>query len=528
VLDDAEGEASGPCPEFLETRGRQDQPTDWRDDVDAPGDKWARHILAVLCGIAIIGIIGLLDEVLPGPDGAQRFYARGVDRYNEYKYDEAMHALDRAIAIDPDFQAAYFLRAGVHRRLAAFDAALADYNSAIRLKPGQPESYYNRALTYLDLGDPDHALPDFGEFVRLKPDDPDGHLRLAETFAAVGDFAHALAERDALVRANPKSANSYVDRAMLRRDFGDLDGALRDIDLAIENGAADADMRVRHGLLWRDKGDLAHARADFEQAMALQPHELPVNDPRPELARGEALRDSGDAEAARAAFEAVIKRLPDYAPAYQQRALLALFAAGDAKAAAQDFATAVEDGFKHRLAMQIFDEGVAVVEGRSGQLQTPAEPPAVAADVPFHPAIDYLLIWRHIARQRAGAPDPDFARDLDRAGRGSWRGKDLAGIPARTDIRRRVDWPYHLVALFAEQATPAAVLAVAAATPGDFARRLRVCEANFYVAEYRLAKSDAAMARKLLQAALDGCPPGAPEVTFARAEMQRTNTPASH
>ena len=528
--DDAGPQTQAALPEFLTPTDHAHRAAKTREPTsdDGPSDARMKQILAGIAGLFILGGIWLLDEMLPGPGGAQRFFDRGVAQYKERKYDAAMPALNRAIAANPDFHAAYSLRAEIHRRRNEFDAAIADYTSAIRIQPEVPEAYYNRALVYLDLGDPDHALPDFGEYVRRKPDDADGHLRRAETFAALGDLGQALAERDALIRLSPKSIAAYLDRAALRRAFGDLDGAMRDIDAAIELGASDADTRVRHGRLWRDKGDLAHALADFEQAITLLPHDpdaLDANDVQPALARGEALRDGGQTDAARAAFDAVIKRWPADAPGYQQRGLLALFIAGDAKAAADDLAAAMEKGFAHRYSSASLDAGIAVIEHKYDLAHPPIDTrPMLAADVPFYPAIEYLLIWRHIARLRTGAADADFASDLIRIGLASTAGKDLAGSPVRTDVRHRVLWPYQLVALFAGQTTPAVVVAAAAATPGDFARRQRVCEANLYVAEYQLTKNDGAEALPLLQAAVDGCPSGVPEAAFARAELQRANT----
>jgi tetratricopeptide (TPR) repeat protein len=485
------------------------------------------RILAAVVAALALGAIWLLDEGLPGPGGGQRFFERGAAAYKEKKYDAALEAFDRAVSINPEFHAAYFMRAVVHRRRGEDDAAIADYTSAIRIKPDDPDAYYNRALIRLDHGDPERALADFGEFAQRKPDDPDGHLRRAEIFAALGDFDHALAERDALVRSTPQDVAAYLGRATLRRDVGDLDGALRDVDAAIAIAPADVIARTRHGLLWRDKGDFAHALADFDQAIALRPPNpdgYSIPDLRPELARGAALRDSGQIDAARAAFDAIIKRAPAYAPAYEQRGLLALLVLGDAKGAAEDFAAAVNKGREHRYGSEILDAGIATI---NHQPIPTASQPMLAIDVPFYPAIDYLLIWRHVARLRAGMPDPDFATDLRRVGLGATAGKDFAGIPVRTDIRRRATWPYHLVALFTEQTTPAIVLAAAAATPGELARRLRVCEAEFFVAQYRLVRNDDAEARKLLQAALDDCPAGAPEAAFARAELQRVNAPSS-
>jgi len=77
--------------------------------------------------------------------------------------------------------------------------------------------------------------------------------------------------------------------------------------------------------------------------------------------------------------------------------------------------------------------------------------------------------------------------------------------------------------MFVGKATPDDIRRAAENTPGTYERRLRVCEADFYTAEFGLAKGARDDARRLLQSAVAGCPTGAPEATFAKAELQRLN-----
>ena len=84
---------------------------------------------------------------------------------------------------------------------------------------------------------------------------------------------------------------------------------------------------------------------------------------------------------------------------------------------------------------------------------------------------------------------------------------------------RFLDWPGPLLKLFLGTMTPDEVRAAAQA-PGRDARH-RACAADFYLAAYFQEKRRDADARRLLQAAADGCPVWAPERGFARAELKR-------
>jgi lipoprotein NlpI len=54
-----------------------------------------------------------------------------------------------------------------------------------------------------------------------------------------------------------------------------------------------------------------------------------------------------------------------------------------------------------------------------------------------------------------------------------------------------------------------------------FDSRRRLCDVDFYLAEYALEKGSSEEGRKLLQAAADGCPATALEYGFAKAELKR-------
>jgi tetratricopeptide (TPR) repeat protein len=108
----------------------------------------------------------------------------------------------------------------------------------------------------------------------------------------------------------------------------------------------------------------------------------------------------------------------------------------------------------------------------------------------------YGVLWLYLARTRAGNPNAP------------------AELQTNAAPLKRPDWPYPVVELFLARRTPDALLA-AAGKPGE------ICEAQFYIGEWRLLQGNRTSAAKALKTAADNCPKGFEELAAAQAELQR-------
>jgi TolB-like protein len=93
-------------------------------------------------------------------------------------YDEARHAIDKSLQLDPDLAAAYAAR-----------------------------SYLE---TYGEF-DWHHGLSDAQQAVRLAPDDSNAKLQLVGVLATLGQVKHAAALTNADLSLDPRNSNSYFD-----------------------------------------------------------------------------------------------------------------------------------------------------------------------------------------------------------------------------------------------------------------------------------------------------------------------------
>jgi lipoprotein NlpI len=125
----------------------------------------------------------------------------------------------------------------------------------------------------------------------------------------------------------------------------------------------------------------------------------------------------------------------------------------------------------------------------------------------------YNVLWLYLARLKSATPDegahslPSNAAILESQVRSD----------GSTGMTR---WPAPVVKFMMGQATEGEVRA--AANMGDPARLVeRVCDADFYAAEFDLAHGNAAVAKPKLEAAAEKCPFASFERMGAAAELER-------
>ncbi len=128
----------------------------------------------------------------------------------------------------------------------------------------------------------------------------------------------------------------------------------------------------------------------------------------------------------------------------------------------------------------------------------------------------YNALWLHLARLNVHVPDTDdisLQKNMEKLAQ-QRAARSAAAQP------RNMDWPRTVMQFYLGQRTVDDVLTGAkGGDPAGLAERM--CDANFYVAEYRLVHGDTAAARPLFQQAEMSCPAAAFERMGATAELSR-------
>ena len=335
------------------------------------------------------------------------------------------------------------------------DGAVANYDKAIALDPASWVAHINRGNALRLKTDPKGAIAEYDIALGLKPDLNAALRGRATARQMQGDLRGAVADASAALRIDPHDAEALLTRGTAFRLLGDADKALADYEEATLAAPDQAGAWLDRGALLMERGSLAAAIESFDKTIALNPR----SNPEAYNNRGAAQSQNGDFVRAAADLDTALRLGPSHEGVYGNRGFVRL-ALGDFAGAAADFSALAS--------------------------RDPADP--------------YRVLWRHLARVRAGVADDEFAREATALGSGPWPGP--------------------LLALFAGALDRVTVMGMGTQVePAEQAERQ--CEIRFYVAEYALAKNDPATAAPLLREAVTSCPVGLLERAGAIGELKR-------
>ena len=170
-------------------------------------------------------------------------YNQGLSDAKRQDFKKAIEQFDKAIAVAPDYGAAYAERGGARIGLGLNDLAIVDLTKALDLarnsvaKDERSRLYGNRGLAYLNQAKYDLAVTDFTKAIEI----------------------------------NPTMAFAYANRGMAQLQRKSIDAALQDASRAIELRAKYDFAYLVRGFVLSEKGAFKDAALDFLQVLSLVP-----------------------------------------------------------------------------------------------------------------------------------------------------------------------------------------------------------------------------------------------------------------
>ena len=107
-----------------------------------------------------------------GADGAQTWLAEVPIRIRSGRFDEALNAANKAVALAPQSAQALYALGSVHHAQGQVVPALKAYDRALAIQPQNLEALVGRAGVNLDLGHVDAAKADVVAVRQIYPDEP--------------------------------------------------------------------------------------------------------------------------------------------------------------------------------------------------------------------------------------------------------------------------------------------------------------------------------------------------------------------
>lgn len=285
-------------------------------------------------------------------------------------FEDALKALDAALAIRPDDPVALTNRGHIRNGLEQFAIALTDFNRAIEIDPDYSPAYVNRGNTYASMGEEGRALADYAVALQLDSQLSIAYYNRAEVMRELGRIPEAIDDLTTAIDLAPGSVKSFSTRANLYCRIGKIDEAMQDYAKAIELEPLDKKVYYNRANACKDAGMYAQALTDYSESLALDSDyqkvyanrsnvyaalgrhdealadcdraiELDPNDALAHTNRGASLMDLGRFEDALAAFDRAIALNPAHFDALNNRGAL-YHQLGNAERAIEDLTQALK------------------------------------------------------------------------------------------------------------------------------------------------------------------------------------------
>jgi tetratricopeptide (TPR) repeat protein len=218
-------------------------------------------------------IADLTKAMALGGQGADVYAERGHAFVYTGQLDQALKDLDEAVRRQPNYGFAYRTRGHAYLNQNLDDKAIADETKAISLDPKDMEAYWLRAYAYryrkkaIPL-----AIADYTKALAIDPSDSTNRTSRADAYEQTGRYDLAAADYDDWIRRNPKGPFGYWGRGRLNLVQGRNEAAAADLAKAVSLKPADAyDVlwlhiaRLRTGV--DDKAELTANAAKLDHAI---------------------------------------------------------------------------------------------------------------------------------------------------------------------------------------------------------------------------------------------------------------------
>jgi len=222
----------------------------------------------------------------------------GVMMAQQGRHVMAVEALERATALDPTNEKAFYNLALVHLEMNKPERAGEDLKQAIAAGGDYALYHEKLGLVQVKLENWEKAKEAFDKALELDPDFARAHYRLAQVHEKLDQPQEALASYTEAIRKGPRFYEAYSSLGLLYADLGYpeqakqvLDGAL---DVVLEGSDEEAEVRLLLGTVHQDQENYEAAISEYKRAIELDPSKQDAL-----FSLGWALAETGEREEAR-------------------------------------------------------------------------------------------------------------------------------------------------------------------------------------------------------------------------------------
>jgi predicted O-linked N-acetylglucosamine transferase (SPINDLY family) len=207
----------------------------------------------------------------PISEAAKLKFEEGKSRVKEQDLDRAVICFREAIALQPDYVAAYNQLGNALQTLEQSDEAIAAYQKILEINPNVAAAHCNLGSIWQMQEKFEEAIAAYQRAIQLKPDFALAHSNLGGLLASQRRFVEAETYLSQALQLQPQTVELHQQLGNILRQVGKIEEGMICFRNAIKLNPQSAEAFHNLGCLLMTKGQIDAARKCFEKVLKLQP-----------------------------------------------------------------------------------------------------------------------------------------------------------------------------------------------------------------------------------------------------------------
>jgi len=268
----------------------------------------ALHLLGVLahqCGNSQAAL-QLINQAIETSPSEKIYYRNAAEAYLALGgVDKAIECLQKAIELQPDFDAYYSL-GSIYQKYGRLGEAQTCYEQALAFNPQAAETHTNLGVILQNQERLEEAISHYNQAIQIKPEDYRAYNNLANVLKTQGRLEEAIHQYEKALILNPDYDLAHNNLANVFNQQGKFEEARRHFEAALYINPNNAVAHNNYGNMLILLGRVEEAISHFEFALAENNHyEMALNN------LGNALSHQGRVEEAMQKFKEVLADSPN-------------------------------------------------------------------------------------------------------------------------------------------------------------------------------------------------------------------------
>ena len=190
------------------------------------------------------------------------------------RYEEALAALDQALALNPRDASAWTIRGEALANLNHQEEALSSFEQALTINPENADAWYNKGIVSDGLEHHGEALVAFEEVLRLTPNSADAWRHKGSMLSKLGRYEEAVTAYGQTVSLDPHSAEIWGSKGAALFVLGRHEEALASVNHALEIDVKNIPASTIKSYILYEEGHYEEALVALDHVLTLRPTEV--------------------------------------------------------------------------------------------------------------------------------------------------------------------------------------------------------------------------------------------------------------